>query len=114
MSYCANCGAKIENTTKFCPSCGEKTAVPSQRKRRKPPKIEMDKGVIKRLKEETTDVVKSKIKKSITPKIPKEKLTVTDTVKQESHSDSKIVTAKHPIQKWMLFYVIVNILFVLF
>ncbi len=107
MSYCVNCGSKIDSTTKFCPSCGEKVVSETQKKR-KPPKMEMDKGVVKSLKEETSNFIKSKVKKTVTPKISKEKLTVADTVTQENYTRSKPINTKNPIQKWMIFYFVIN------
>ncbi len=111
MAYCTDCGTKIEATTKFCPNCGANLKK-STEKKRKPPKIDMEKGVIKSLKEETSNTIKSKVKKTLTPKIPKEKLTFADTVEQDAPK-THVEKSNEPIQKWMLFYFIINFILVL-
>lgn len=110
MAYCTNCGTEITSNSKFCPNCGAKTTVDSNKsKRRPPPKRKMQKGVVKSIQDETTNYVKSKVKETLKPKVPKEKLTTDNTAEaQNTISESKAAPSKK-VKKWMLFYILFNI-----
>jgi hypothetical protein len=107
MPYCSNCGASLNKEIKFCPSCGNKIEVISN-KAKKTPKNKMEKGVIKSLKNETSNFVKSKITKTTPPSIP-DNNSPNIQKKNETNlfnkSSKKITKAK----KLMIYYFLLNI-----
>ena len=104
MAYCTNCGTEIKNESKFCPSCGTKTALDANKsKRRPPPKRKMQKGVVKSLQDETTNYVKSKVKETIIQEVPKTKQKLKDDTGSQT-LDKNTKTTKKGNKKWVILY----------
>jgi len=61
MNYCPNCGNAIEKDAKFCPNCGTKILQTNQKKQSQ---SNLEKGVVKSLKDLSKDTIKRKVKKS--------------------------------------------------
>ena len=113
MAFCTNCGTNNKNNSKFCPNCGTEIAVDSNKsKRRPPPKRKMQKGVVKGIQDETTNFVKSKLKETLIPKAPIEKLT-TNTISETQNAENKTTSNKNTINKWTWIYIIFNGLLIL-
>jgi len=116
MKYCTNCGSVLNDETKFCAGCGEKASLPSE-KGKKPSKKKsdtnnMEKGVVKSLKKETSNYVKSKIKNTISSnpdisKSIKKSSTLQDVF--QSNPTNKIDSNSNPAKKLMIYYFLLNI-----
>ena len=112
MQYCTNCGSVLTEGIKFCSGCGEKVSL-SSGKSKKPSKNipdspKMDKGVVKSLKKGVSDYAKSNIKKSITPKIPTEKLKTIHKA-EKSDSSNETIGKNKSAKKLMIYYFLLNI-----
>ena len=103
MFYCSNCGTSLNTKTKFCTSCGTKIRM-TPKDIEELPKRKIDKGEVNSLEEEATNNLKSKINKTVSPKIPKENQTIAENIKS-----NQPVAQKALKQKWMLYYILFNI-----
>jgi len=123
MKYCSNCGHELIGNIKFCPSCGSKNET-SKKQVEKPlmykregkslkdkaidfGKKSMQNDVGKRIQEETTNFVKSKVEESFTTKTPKEKV-VKSNITETQTTENKTVSIKNTINKWTWVYIIIN------
>ncbi|WP_111706595.1 zinc ribbon domain-containing protein [Lutibacter citreus] len=125
MAYCTNCGTDNKNNSKFCPNCGMEITVDSDKnKRRPPPKRKMQKGVVKSLEDSVKNTIGNKAKAFVGDEAK--------NIIEEGFSKSNNNASKSQIdienegrnlektgrstkgQKWMLFYIVVNVLLVLF
>ena len=63
MAFCTNCGTENKNNSKFCPNCGTEITVDSHKSRRRPPpKRKMQKGVVKSLQDQVPKTTEKKMK----------------------------------------------------
>jgi len=106
MSYCSNCGEPLNNDTKFCPSCGTKIETVNKDVK-KPISRKMDKGVVKSLKDETSNYATSKIKDTISKKDINENL-FKDT-SSEIKDENPLADIKKPSKKFIIIYLLITI-----
>lgn len=113
MAYCTNCGHQISDTTKFCPNCGVNVNTVTQNKEDAvppPPKRSVQKGVVKSLKNQTSNYLKKKTKETVKPNLSKKDQTrkefsePTNEIESTEKKDNKIAT------KWMIYYFIITII----
>ncbi|AMC11025.1 hypothetical protein Lupro_07090 [Lutibacter profundi] len=111
MPFCTNCGASINNKTKFCPNCGFKIGI-TPKNSSEPSKKKMEKGVVKSLKNETSNYVKSKIKETVSPKTQKDNLYTHSEIKTDDIQidNNNTINTKKTAKNLILFYVLLNIL----
>jgi len=116
MQYCTHCGSVLNEGTIFCSGCGKKVNLPSgdgkKPSKKKSDSIKMDKGVVKSLKNEASNFMKSKIKKTITlnsnTSRPSKKLQTSHKVSQ-TKSQTEISKKPKYAKKLMIYYFLLNI-----
>lgn len=122
MSFCTDCGSKLIQNAKFCPSCGANISVPIKKESNKEKNSAYDEIMHKRVrksikdkvqnsvKEKTEEFVKEKTQKFVEEKFSNSKTPPKPTATSQSTPTTDLDKERSKkVKRWMLFYILFNI-----